>query len=67
MNRKLPDIVSHPLDVLWDGFGMADLCWPPPLQSRRGKGTEGKEFSESLQIHVLKSEVSESGGTVSQT
>lgn len=36
VNRKLPDIVPHPLDVLWDSFGMADLCWPPPLQSRRG-------------------------------
>lgn len=52
VNGKLPDIVSHPLDVLWDSFGMADLCWPPPLQSRRRKNTEGKDLSKSLQICV---------------
>lgn len=27
---ELPDIVPHPLDVLWDGFGMANLRRPPP-------------------------------------
>lgn len=43
VNGKLPDIVPHPLDVLWDSFGMADLCWPPPLQNRRRKNTEGKD------------------------
>lgn len=35
VNGKLPDIVPHPLDVLWYGFGMADLCWPPPSRRKR--------------------------------
>lgn len=37
VDGKFPDVVPHPLDVLWDGFGMADLRWPPPLWSRRRK------------------------------
>lgn len=39
VDRKLSNVVSHPLDIIWDGFGMADLCWPPPLQNRREKKT----------------------------
>lgn len=39
VNGKLPDIVPHPLDVLRDGFGMADLCWPPPSRRKRGGKT----------------------------
>lgn len=40
VNWKLSNIVSHPLDIIWDRFGMADLCWPPPLQKKHSSGAE---------------------------
>lgn len=30
VDGELAHVVPHALDVFWDGFGMADLCWPPP-------------------------------------
>lgn len=35
VDGKLSHVVPHPLDVVWDGFGMADLCWPPPSPNGR--------------------------------
>lgn len=43
VNRKLPDIVPHPSDVVWDGFGMADLCWPPSSYSRRARKSKRRD------------------------
>lgn len=49
VNRELANIMPHPLDVLWDSFWMADFCWPPPLQSRRGRCSQRKK-SKSVKI-----------------
>lgn len=48
VNGELPDIVPHPLDVLWDCLGMADLCGPPPLQSRRGTKQQRLTAQQSI-------------------
>lgn len=45
VNGKLADIVPHPLDVLGDGFGMADFCWPPP--SRAGEEEKPEERNQT--------------------
>ena len=45
VNGKLADIVPHPLDVLGNGFGMADFCWPPP--SRAGEEEKPEERNQT--------------------
>lgn len=37
VNGELSDIMPHPLDVLWDGFRVADLRWPPPGWTGEGR------------------------------
>lgn len=55
MNRELPDIMPHPLNVVWDCFGMADLCWPPPAQ--RGRQAQIKQTHTTIGSGTLKQNV----------
>lgn len=45
MDRELADVVPHPLDVIWDGFGMANLRRPPP----EARKTENNLFVSHFQ------------------
>lgn len=45
MNGELPDVVPHSLNVLWDCFGVADLCWPPPSHRCEKETTHGRSVN----------------------
>lgn len=45
MNGELPDVVPHSLNVFWDCFGVADLCWPPPSHRCEKETTHGRSVN----------------------